>query len=285
MTYAFSEAVLNVRHGGVVSLLAIVVVALTTILFSALYVLRNAVRSEVQRFEENPSAVVFPLESATDEQVHALETAVSRLPGVARTLIVWKDDARERSVRVFGEESALLLQGFEDENPLPRSVEVFSTEAYRGATAVDALVNSIRELEAVETVVYESEALHMMERMRSGLFLLGGLVALISVVVISFSIMLTIYARRDELVILQLVGATYGFIRVPLLLQGCIEGFLGSAFGLGLFYILFDYFASSVGLAAFLTMPQIALVVGGATMIGMLGGLIPMRRRLRLAHQ
>lgn len=284
MKYVFSEAVLNVRHGGIVSVLAMFIVALTTILFSALYVLRNAVRTEVARFEESPSAVAFPFESVSDEQIGELNRAISALDGVGRTMVVGKEEARERSKRIFGDESELLLQGFEDDNPLPRSIEVYSMDGYRGAKAVEALVVAVRGFEGVESVIYESEAIQMMERTRRGLFLLGALVATISVVVISFSIMLTIYARRDELAVLQLVGATYAFIRVPLLLQGCIEGMLGSGLGLALFYYLFGYFAPSVGLVGFLTTPQIALVVAGSTVVGMVGGLIPLRRRLRVAH-
>ena len=285
MKYVVSEALLNVRHGGIVSLLAILIVALTTILFSALYVLRNAVHTEVARFEESPTAVVFPMEGLPDDQFRDLDDTISALDGVARTVLVDKEEARERSKRIFGAESDLLLQGFEDENPLPRSIEAYSEEGFRGSAAVEALVAAIQEYDAVETVVYESEAIRMMEQMRRGLVLLGALVAVISVVVISFSIMLTIYARRDELAVLQLVGATYAFIRVPLLLQGCLEGLLGSAMGLSLFYLLFDYFAPSVGLAGFLTARQIGLVVAGATVVGMIGGLIPLRRRLRVAQK
>ncbi|MBT3268902.1 hypothetical protein HN371_17255 [Candidatus Poribacteria bacterium] len=281
MRYIVSEAVLNVRHGGIVSLLAIFIVALTTILFGVLYLVRAAVHFELARMEDRPVVVVFPDDAQTDDEVRAMAAEIDGLAAVTSTQVVSKAEALARSRELFGEHSAVLLEGFGRDNPLPRSIEVWAAAEGREPSALGALSQALRALPGVESVTFEADSIRAIGRVKNTVMLLGALVIVISVVVISFSIMLTIYARRDELNILRLVGATYGFIRVPLLLQGCIEGLLGSAVGLGLLYALFRNLGSLAGVQSFLEPIAAASIVGGATLIGMAGGMMPMRRRLR----
>lgn len=281
MRYIFGEALLNVRHGGAVSVLAVFIVALTTVLFGALSLIRNVVHGEVVRFEENPAVVAFVKDEVSEDRFQQLVKTLGELPDVENAVAVSKNEALNRSRRIFADASAVLLEGLGAHNPLPRSIELYPVPEARRSKTLDALVAHLRTLNELEGVVYEAEGIQMMERVKDTVFLFGVLVALISVVVISFSIMLTIYARRDELAILQLVGATNAFVRIPLILQGCFEGFIGSEIGMGAFYLLFRRFGSGIGLTTFLTAEQILLSVAGATAIGLVGGLIPLRSRLR----
>lgn len=281
MRYIVSEAVLNVRHGGVVSLLAMFIVALTTILFGVLYLVRTAVHFELARMEDRPIVVVFPEDALTDDEVRAMAADIGGLPSIESTQIVSKAEALARSQDLFGEQSGVLLEGFGRDNPLPRSIELWASGEGREPRALLVLSEQLRARPGVESVTFEADSIRAIDRVRNTVMLLGGLVIVISVVVISFSIMLTIYARRDELNILRLVGATYGFIRIPLLLQGCIEGFVGSAVGLGLLYLLFQNVGAMAGIQGFLGPVAAGAIVLGATLIGMAGGMIPMRRHLR----
>lgn len=281
MRYIVGEALLNVRHGGIVSVLAVFIVALTTILFGAFSLIRNVVRGEVARFEENPAVVAFVKDEVSEDRFAQLAETLSGLPDVQNAVKVSKNEALNRSRRIFADASSVLLDGLQEHNPLPRSIEVYPIPSARRSKSLEALVLHLRSLDEFEGVVYEAEGIRMTERVKDAAFLFGALVALISVVVISFSIMLTIYARRDELAILQLVGATNAFVRVPLILQGCFEGFIGSEIGMGVFYLLFRRFGSSIGLNTFLSAEQALYSIAGATAIGLVGGLIPLRSRLR----
>ncbi len=281
MRYILSEAILNVRHGGIVSVLAMFIVALTTILFGVLYLVRAAVHFELAKMEDRPVVVVFPEDALTDDEVRELATDIEARATVVSTRIVSKAEALSRSQDLFGEHSAVLLEGFGQDNPLPRSIEIHASDEGRSNGALDTLADSLRSVDGVEGVTFEADSIRAIGRIKNTVVLLGALVIVISVVVISFSIMLTIYARRDELNILRLVGATYAFIRAPLLLQGCIEGLVGSAVGMSLLYVLFRNLGSMAGVQEFLGPVAAGSILGGATLIGMVGGMIPMRRRLR----
>ena len=281
MRYILSEAILNVRHGGIVSVLAMFIVALTTILFGVLYLVRAAVHFELAKMEDRPVVVVFPEDALTDDEVRELATDIEARATVVSTRIVSKAEALSRSQDLFGEHSAVLLEGFGQDNPLPRSIEIHASDEGRSNGALDTLADSLRSVDGVEGVTFEADSIRAIGRIKNTVVLLGAHVIVISVVVISFSIMLTIYARRDELNILRLVGATYAFIRAPLLLQGCIEGLVGSAVGMSLLYVLFRNLGSMAGVQEFLGPVAAGSILGGATLIGMVGGMIPMRRRLR----
>ena len=118
------------------------------------------------------------------------------------------------------------------------------------------MVKELKKLEGVEDAVYEREGMEQLDRMKRVAFLVGGLIAAVSMVVIAFSIMLTVYARREELAILRLLGATYGYIRIPLLLQGFLEGLIGSGLGLLLLYALYLQYGASIGFVSFLKPEQ-----------------------------
>lgn len=283
MIRLFREALLNVRHGGVVSLLAVVIVALTAALFSSLYLVRNAVYAEAAQFEENAGAAAFVSDELSEEAVKQLDKAILAMESVERTHIVWKDEALQRSQNMFGNDTALMLQGFE-ENPLPVAIEAFAAEPYRNADSMREMVKEMKRLEGVEDVVFENEALEQLDRMKRVAFLLGGLIAAVSMVVIAFSIMLTVYARREELAILRLLGATYGYIRIPLLLQGFLEGLFGSGLGLLILYALYWQYGASVGFTSFLRLEQMGIVAAGATLVGTIAGMAPLRKHIRAMH-
>lgn len=283
MIRLFREALLNVRHGGVVSLLAVVIVALTAALFSSLYLVRNAVYAEAAQFEENAGAAAFVSDELSEEAVKQLDKTILAMESVERTHIVWKDEALRRSQELFGDDTALMLQGFE-ENPLPVAIEAFAAEPYRNADSMREMVKEMKRLEGVEDVVFENEALEQLDRMKRVAFLLGGLIAAVSMVVIAFSIMLTVYARREELAILRLLGATYGYIRIPLLLQGFLEGLFGSGLGLLILYALYWQYGASVGFTSFLRLEQMGIVAAGATLVGTIAGMAPLRKHIRAMH-
>lgn len=281
MRYLLSEAFLNMRYGGMVSVLAILIVAMATVLFGALNVMRNVIRGEVARFEENPAVVVFVKDEVSEERFQQLARTLEDLSEVETVVAVSKDEALRRSRRLFAEASAILLEGLEGHNPLPRSIELYPFPSARRSKTLDALVAHLRTFPELEGVLYEAEGIQMMERVKGAILFFGGLVGVISAVVMAFSIMLTLYARREELVILHLVGATNAFIRIPLMLQGCFEGLLGSGIGMGLFYGFFRRFGLRMGLHAFLPVEQILLSVAGAAVLGLVSGWIPLRSRLR----
>jgi cell division transport system permease protein len=157
-------------------------------------------------------------------------------------------------------------------------------------------VERLRQQPAFSDLRYGQQWL---ERYDAFLFLLrltgalaGGFLLFATLFVIANTIKLTIYARRDELEILSLIGATPLFIKIPFLAEGALQGALGALLALGGCHALY-YFFLKKGLSALLTtaaagnihfLPlslQLGLV-GLGLLLGLLGSMLPLRRFLRI---
>ena len=118
----------------------------------------------------------------------------------------------------------------------------------------------------------------------------GGLLFLSALFIITNTIKLTIYSRKEEIEILKLVGATNGFVKTPFLIEGSIQGFLGGAtalVGLFLFYVLASTKADlRVGFASldiiFLSPQFIIYLLLLSIIIGFIGSAVTLDRFFRI---
>jgi cell division transport system permease protein len=121
---------------------------------------------------------------------------------------------------------------------------------------------------------------------------LGALLLLSTIVVISNTIRLSIFARREEIEIMRSVGATGLFIRAPFYLEGLLQGFLGAVLALAVLFALFQLFLSKVYEplrsllgnypVQFLSLEQMAAVALGGVVLGLFGTQVSVGRYLRL---
>lgn len=77
---------------------------------------------------------------------------------------------------------------------------------------------------------------------------------------------------------MKLVGATYWYIRIPLILQGIILGVAGSVLGMFVFYVIFSLYVSKIGNTPFLSLGQILLIIMTGVFLGFIGGIAPVRK-------
>ena len=145
---------------------------------------------------------------------------------------------------------------------------------------VERLAEEVATYPGIEQVKYERSGTAFIRKAQFVLIGLSLLLGSASVVIVCFSIMLTVYFRREELRVMRLVGATYWYVRFPLLVTGGILGLLGSSLGLLAFYGLFQLLLSQLGNVSFLSPLWIALILGFGCLIGLLGGAVPVRRHL-----
>lgn len=181
-------------------------------------------------------------------------------------------------------------------NPLPASLEIRLRGKYQNSEGVHNLVRNLRGDPGIEELQYGSDWL---ERFTAFMFLLkvigwslGGLLLLATIFVISNTIRLNIFARREEIEIMRSVGATGLFIQAPFYLEGILQGLLGTIFALALLFGFFQLFLSKVYEplksilghfpAQFLNSEQMAGVALGGVILGLLGTQFSVGRYLRI---
>lgn len=287
--YALRQAWASLWRSKASSAFAIVAIALAlTVLGALLLVTWNAERVLAQ-WTSAAEFSVYLDDAATADQRVSLEETIDE-SGIAEGRdYISKDRALTRFRREFAS-LATIADGLE-ENPFPASIEVrVRGDAERDGRA-SALVSRLAAMPGVADVRHDQEWLTRagtgLETIRAAGLLLAALMAAAAAVTVATVVRLGLHARRDEIEIMDLVGAPMAFIRGPFVAEGLLQGGLGALFALGVLWLGFalargvwgaDIQGALSGEAlAFLPARFWVSLVSGGMAVGSLGGLFAAR--------
>ncbi len=182
--------------------------------------------------------IVYLDRASSPQDVTRVGEGIALLPQVQKVTYVSKEEALAR-LREGLKTQAGLLDDLRD-NPLPPSFEMELKDEHKHPEALKALIGEIKKIAASADVDYGQEWLQRFSAFISMLKLvglsIGSFLLLATVFIISNTIKLTIYSRREEIEIMKLVGATNLSIRIPFFLEGITQGLLASLLSLVLLY-------------------------------------------------
>jgi cell division transport system permease protein len=286
LKYAFDEAVVSLwrgRQSGILSTLTIAVAL--CVLGGFLIVTTNLERlgSELSTAAE---ISVYLKDDVTAAQRSAIEAALAPGDVIAGRDYVSKADALRRFKQTFSD-LASTMDGLDD-NPLPASYEVRLRSTPAARTRLDDLGAQLRATPGVADVRYDRQWL---ARLVGGInivrgigFVLGCLLTVAAALTVANVVRLALFARRDEVDIMQLVGAPQIFIRGPFVMEGVLQGGIGALVALLVLAIAFFSvrarylvpLASAINASSVTFLSPglaLALVVGGMA-VGCIGGLV-----------
>jgi len=226
----------ELRHSPGVNLLA--VGTLIAVLFGAglIALVLSNVETFVAELRDDVRIELYLQDDVSAERREALRAELSATEGVARVEHIDKQEALTR-YRDWAGEMSMLIDGL-DSNPLPESLEVFLAPGLVAETVGSRIDAEFSEKEGVEQVRFDRELLGRIEALLSLARIGGsglGLLILAAVVFVMASVLrLAVYARRDEIEIMLLVGATTSFVRGPFLVAGVAQGLISSIAALAL---------------------------------------------------
>ena len=283
--YAIDEALVSLWRGRQSGLLSIATIAV------ALFVLGGflLVTANLERLGSEWSAAaemsVYLRDDATAADRQAIERA---LPPdvVSGHEYVSKAEAFSRFKQTFAELAAAV--DTLGDNPLPASIEVRLQPNTTSTDKVDRVAETLRRMSGVADVRYDRQWLNRVlaaiALIRGFGLVLGSMLTLAAALTVANVVRLALYARRDELDIMQLVGAPQVYIRGPFVMEGLLQGGIGAFVALLALTAAFlslraRYLlplASAINLSSIRFLPVelcVVLVVGGMA-VGCLGGLV-----------
>lgn len=255
--------------------------------------LANNLEHVAEQISNNMAAVFFLDTDISEEQLNAVEEELKRSQLVLETTFVSAEQAVDKFREKFPE-----LQGIIENikiNPFPPSIETTFKEKTITFREASGLITQIKNMPGVEDVQFNQEwvdRVNSFSRLAKAVgFFLGGILVLASFFIISNVIRLNVFARKDEIEILRLVGATNTFIRVPFLLEGITLGVIGGLVSLFLLLLLINsipiYLGSRPGVLnelinfRYLTLSQSITIIAEGGVIGFLGSLTSLARFLK----
>ncbi len=221
----------NFTRNLIMQLTAIGTVTVTIVLLGAFLFTRQALGKIGDDVLHKIEISVFLKDGATQDAAKALEAKVAADPRVASVVFIPKAEGlREMRARLQGQiDTSLLTQ-----NPLPDELRV---KVVRPQT-VRAVAETIRTMPNVASVEYAHDIVERLLTLSDVFGKIGlGVVALLlftAAIIISNTIRLTVFARRREIAIMRLVGASGTYIRLPFVVEGLIDGLLGAALALAI---------------------------------------------------
>lgn len=282
---AFANSLRGIRAATTTSSMAILTIAIVLVLVGSASLLVGNMAGVLDEFGAELQLTAYLEDGLSIESQTELIERVGAAPGVDHATFVSKDEALARFERLAG--GAELLVGLDD-NPLPASLEIHLLPEARTAEAIAILDDSLDGLPGIDELAHGQEWIAGYARavalVRTGATIISIVLGLAALLIVANTIRLAVYARRDELEILALVGASRTFVRVPFLLEGAIQGLLGGLIALlvvfGAFELILPHVRTGLELVVgradlrfFSTVESIWLVAAGAG-LGLLGSMI-----------
>lgn len=285
--YFLKEGFHNIFLHGFMSFAAISVIVVCLIITGSVALVSFNIDLNIVKLQNESEIMIYIKDSYTREQAQALEDVILDVDNVAKAEFESSDDALADYRAELGE-NASLLDGFDSENnPLRDAFHITMEDPSRVTETKEAL----SKLEAVGNTVANEEivaSLIQLQRMFQAIALtLIVALGLISIFIISNTVKLAMLARREEISIQKMVGATNWFIRWPFVVEGLVLGVAAGCIAFGLEWLIYDQLVGLVAhnlpqftLYAFeeLRLYVLAVFAGAGAIVGVGGSSLTIRR-------
>lgn len=287
--YFVGETVTNLRRNLLLTLAAISTVAISLLLLGVVMVGGQVLQRMVSSWEGKVELNVFLRDEITPEQTKELDAELSGMPEVRRVYFESKEKAFQEYKRMFKDSPAITENV--DPNALPASYRIKLNDPNRAETVASRL----RGRPGVDEVTFGGETMKRLLKFTGvikTILVVGiALTLMAAVLLIANTIRLGIYARRKEIGIMKLVGATNWFIRVPFIFEGMFQAALGAIvaaaiiyagklFGLDRIQQAIAFLPMTVGSGTVMKIFLVLLGVG--VVIGAMGSSLALRRFLEV---
>jgi cell division transport system permease protein len=229
MPYAVREALAATRRTPLLALLSVVAISLSLFVVGLFALTAFNIRRAIEGIEDRVEVVAYLRDEATPEQLASLQRDIARLPEASSIHYVSRDEAIATAIQELPE----FKQTFADleGNPLPASVEVRVRPGYRDSASVERVAQRLSSYPSVEEVRFGRDwvgKIVSLRRIAGGASaIIGGAFAAVAAIIIATAVRISVFARREEIQIMRLVGATDGFIQRPFLVEGLMTGLIG----------------------------------------------------------
>jgi cell division transport system permease protein len=282
MPYALREALAAFRRTPLLTGLSVVAIAFALFVIGLFGLTAFNIRRAIERVEEKVEIVAYLTDATTAAQLDLAQLLLRVLPEVERVTYVTRTEALATAMAEM-EEFRDVFSDLE-QNPLPASLEVRMKPGSRAPQQVERVAKRIQAYPFVEDVRYGRDWLNQiftLRRIAAGVaMVIGGAFAVVAAIVIATAVRITVFARRDEIGIMRLVGATDGFVQSPFILEGIISGLLGGLLAAGLTYGTFRVLSDTMFAVEWVPLEWVVMVVIVGTAFGLLSSLVAVRRHL-----
>jgi cell division transport system permease protein len=291
--YSIKKAFQNFKYFFVLNFITIGIISLSLLVLSTFLLVFLNLQNLLDKWKNQLQVTAYLADSLTPESLTLIKKKISRLPEVKNISFTSKEEALRFFKDKFpGQTNA--LEGLK-KNPLPASIDIQLKDGYRNPDQIRNFANRIKVIPGVDEVEYGQSWIegysNFLSFLKSTGLAVGVVILLATVFIISNTIKLTVYARKEEIEIIKLVGGTNLFIKSPFFIEGIIQGLSGGLIALGILYICYRLFINWISQASytllqsmpisFLPSHYLILITWGGMLTGFLGSFFSLDRYLK----
>ena len=284
--YLIKEGIRGIFKHGFMSFAAVCVTVACLLIvgtFSSLVYNLNIMVSDLNKTNE---VLAYVDENMSDAEARSVGTLINRIDNVSKSTFVSREQALEDFIADYENPDA--FEGTEADTLEHRFVVVLKDNR-----KLDETIAALKNVSGVVDVVAFEELARGFATIQDILHLLSivviSVLLVVSLLIISNTVKLAMYDRKDEIAIMKMVGATNGFIRLPFVVEGFCLGMLGAAIAFGLEWLMYDFLVGkidamdSLQLFTFvpfteLLWPMIATFAAAGFFVGVIGSWTSIRK-------
>lgn len=242
MAMKFSTLIRHLREGGKnvvrngwMSFASISSIVVSLFILGVFMLLALNVNKLADQFDNQVQIRVYLKLDMERSKIEDVSRAIRRIPELKNVTFVSKAEGLERLRASMDEDDRRVLDGYDDNtNPLPDSfeIEVYDPQTIKTAAKKIEAINVTDPDKPIDSVRYGAGTVEKLFKITNAVRIIGMIfvagLAVMAMFLISTTIKLTIDARRREIAIMKMVGATNSFIRIPFFIEGVLIGFIGS---------------------------------------------------------
>jgi len=290
--YYFKNAFINMMNNRLIHLISMGTITISMLLLGSFMLLSINLDNWIKEWGGTLSMSVYLKDGIDEKVMKEIEKQLQNIKGAKIKGFISKDQAMMQLKESLGGQAGL-LSGMKN-NPLPSSFELIFEDTDNYRIDPDNIKASLGKMEGVDEVQYSKQ---WVERFKGLIFvfrvaslIIGGLLCVAVLFIITNTIKLTLYSRRDEIEIYKLVGATDWFVKIPFLIEGAIQGIISGL--IAYLVLLLVYLFLSTKTIQILDLPVIDIIfltnknavsiILLSLFLGLMGGLIAIGRFLKV---
>jgi len=236
LAYFTRETLISLRRNLLMTIAGVMTVAVSLFLFGGILLVSRTVDHGTNKWKHGVELEIFMQVKASDKQIHAVGEQLKTNPNVKSFRFLNHQDAYNEFKKLFADQPVLV----ENETPagLPTSYRV-TPKSPQFTSEIGAEFQNVPGVDQINTPAKEVKTLlNVTKWIRWAFFGLAAVLLASSLFLIVNTIRLATFARRREIEVMKLVGASNWFVRVPFMAEGFVQGAIGAGFAFGLVYFL-----------------------------------------------
>lgn len=288
--YFVREGLHGIAAHGFMSFAAVTVIAACLLITGTFGLLAYNIDILIDGLESQNEIVVYIDETYTRQQALDLKAQILSVENVQEVVFVSKEELFDNYLETLGEDAAV-MEDLRDDNPLRDGYRVIMKDvALHGQTV--AALEEVTGIASTNSQKEISDRLIQIRRVVNAVsFTLIALLGAVSIFIISNTVRLAMFARREEISIMKMVGATNGFIRTPFIIEGITLGLMASLVSFFAQWGVYKYIVVELmqGTAIFsmvefdtFALSLLIILAAAGLVLGVGGSVIPIRKFLKV---